>query len=70
MNPLEISLLSMLTIVSIWLAYLNYKILKVSIDILHITKNLNKETIEICILTRDIVANTSLPDEWQMPSPP
>ena len=67
MSLLEISLLSMLTIVSLWLAYLNYKILKVSKDILNITYNLNKEPSKICYLTERMVENTSMPDEWRVP---
>ena len=56
MSPLEILILSSLLLVSGWLVYLNYRILKISEDILKVTINLNS-------LTQAIVANTSMPPD-------
>jgi len=56
MNPLEILILSSLLLVSGWLGYLNYRILKISEDILKVTINLDS-------LTQAIVANTSMPPD-------
>lgn len=67
MGLLELSALGMLTVISLWLAYLNYKILKVSEQILIITNNLNQETINIRSLTQELVYNTGLPDDFSLP---
>jgi hypothetical protein len=56
MNPLEILILSSLLLVSGWLGYLNYRILKISEDILKVTINLDS-------LTQAIVTNTSMPPD-------
>ena len=56
MSPLEILILSSLLLVSGWLGYLNYRILKISEDILKVTTNLDT-------LTQAIVANTSMPPD-------
>ena len=56
MSLLEILILSSLLLVSGWLGYLNYRILKISEDILKVTTNLNT-------LTQAIVANTSMPPD-------
>ena len=56
MSPLEILILSSLLLVSGWLGYLNYRILKISEDILKVTNNLDT-------LTQAIVANTSMPPD-------
>ena len=58
MNPLEILILSSLLLVSGWLGYLNYRILKISEDILKVTINLNS-------LTQAIVTNTSMPPDME-----
>ena len=67
MGLLELSAVGMLTVISLWLAYLNYKILKVSEQILIITNNLNQETINIRSLTQELVYNTGLPDDFSLP---
>ena len=67
MGLLELSALGMLTVISLWLAYLNYKILKVSEQILIITNKLNQETINIRSLTQELVYNTGLPDDFSLP---
>ena len=56
MSSLEILILSFLLVVSGWLGYLNYRILKISEDILKVTINLDS-------LTQAIVANTSMPPD-------
>ncbi len=56
MSLLEILILSSLLLVSGWLGYLNYRILKISEDILKVTTNLDT-------LTQAIVANTSMPPD-------
>ena len=56
MSLLEILILSSLLLVSGWLGYLNYRILKISEDILKVTNNLDT-------LTQAIVANTSMPPD-------
>ena len=56
MSLLEILILSSLLLVSGWLGYLNYRILKISEDILKVTNNLDS-------LTQAIVANTSMPPD-------
>ena len=56
MSLLEILILSSLLLVSGWLGYLNYRILKISEDILKVTHNLDS-------LTQAIVANTSMPPD-------
>ena len=66
---LENSIFSVLIILSVWLGYLNYKLLRVSQDILLVTHSLNEYTITICMLTKAVVENTSMPSdmEWQIP---
>ena len=56
MSLLEILILSSLLLVSGWLGYLNYRILKISEDILKVTTNLHS-------LTQVIVTNTSMPPD-------
>ena len=47
--------------VSIWLLYLNHRILKVTEDIFLLTKHIDKVSVELCELTEKMVENTSLP---------
>ena len=65
----ENGIFSVLILLSIWLGYLNYRILKISKAILDVTYSLNLYTIEITHLTKDVVNNTSMPDdlEWHIP---
>jgi len=63
MNLLELLIFSPLLLVSIWLGYLNYRILKVTEEVLKVTHNLDKVTIHVDSLTEQVVANTSMPDD-------
>ena len=63
MSPLEILIFSPLLLVSVWLGYLNYKILKVTEEVLKVTRNLDRITIHVDKLTKQIVVNTSMPDD-------
>lgn len=47
--------------VSIWLLYLNHRILKVTEDIALLTKHIDVMSVELRDLTEQMVENTSLP---------
>jgi hypothetical protein len=53
----EPALFGGLFLVSVWLGYLNFRILKVTQDIHKLTISLDNATAEIHILTKDMVAN-------------
>ena len=63
MHLIEILLFSPLLVVSIWLGYLNYRILKVTEEVLKVTHNLDKVTMHVDALTQQVVANTSFPSD-------
>ncbi|MAF24648.1 hypothetical protein CL634_03605 [bacterium] len=63
MHLIEILLFSPLLVASIWLGYLNYRILKVTEEVLKVTHNLDKVTMHVDALTQQVVANTSIPDD-------
>lgn len=67
---LEISLVGVLVLISLWLALINLSIFKITDELLTITLNLNKETEEVRRLSQQIASNTGLPDEWQVPPHP
>jgi len=64
MSLIEILILSPLLLVSGWLGYLNYRILKVTEEVLKVTYNLDRVTIHVDRLTEQVVANTSMPDDF------
>ena len=57
MSPLEITILSSILIVSCWVGWLNAKILMLTSQILTVTMHLDYQTAQI-------VANTSMPDDF------
>jgi len=66
MGGAEAALFSGLFVVSLWLGYLNFRILQITQDIHKLTINLDNATSEIHSLTKDmvshlreVVANTS-----------
>lgn len=64
MNLPELSIFILLLVISGWLGYLNYRILKISEDILNLTKNIDRVTTHMATLTTQIVANTSMPSDF------
>ena len=64
MHLIEILLISPLLIASIWLGYLNYRILKVTEEVLKVTHNLDRITMHVDALTQELVANTSMPSDF------
>jgi len=71
MNQTELILLSGLFLISTWLLYLNFLILRVTKEIHELTLMVKESTIEILVLTElmvdhldDIVQNTSLPPDF------
>ena len=63
----EISLVGLLVLISLWLALINLSIFKITDELLTITVNLNRETETIRLLSQEIASNTGLPDEWRVP---
>ena len=63
MHLIEILLFSPLLIASIWLGYLNYRILKVTEEVLKVTHNLDRVTLHVDALTQQVVDNTSFPSD-------
>ena len=63
MSLLETLIFSPLLLVSVWLGYLNYRILKVTEEVLRVTHNLDRVTMHVDKLTEQVVANTSMPDD-------
>jgi hypothetical protein len=57
MGLLEAFLFSGLFVVSLWLGYLNFRILQITQDIHKLTISLDNATAEIHILTEDMVSN-------------
>jgi len=71
MNQTELILLGGLFLISTWLLYLNFLILRVTKEIHELTLMVKESTIEILVLTElmvdhldDIVHNTSLPPDF------
>ena len=48
--------------VSIWLLYLNYRILEVTKDIHSLTDHIDEVSVELVALTEQMVINLSMPD--------
>ena len=63
MHLIEILLFSPLLVASIWLGYLNYRILKVTEEVLKVTHNLDRVTMHVDALTQQVVDNTSFPSD-------
>ena len=53
-----------LLFVSVWLLYLNFRILKVTEHIHNLTNHIDQVSVDLCILTERMVENTSLPSNY------
>ena len=60
----SIGLLALFT-VSLWLLYINHKLLKVTQDIEMLTKHIDEVSVDLCELTQQMVDNTSIPPQLQ-----
>ena len=60
----SIGLLALFT-VSLWLLYINHKLLKVTQDIEMLTKHIDEVSVDLCELTQQMVDNTSIPPHLQ-----
>ena len=60
----SIGLLALFT-VSLWLLYINHKLLKVTQDIEMLTKHIDEVSVDLCELTKQMVDNTSIPPHLQ-----
>ena len=54
-----------LFIVSLWLLYINHKLLRVTQDIEMLTKHIDEVSMDLCDLTQQMVDNTSIPPHLQ-----
>ena len=54
-----------LFIVSLWLLYINHKLLRVTQDIEILTQHIDKVSVDLCDLTQQMVDNTSIPPHLQ-----
>lgn len=50
-----------LFIVSLWLLYINHKLLKVTQEIEVFTRHIDELSVELCDMTEQMVENTSFP---------
>ena len=48
--------------ISVWLLYVNYKLLQVTKDIHILTAHIDTVSIELCTLTRQMVDNLTMPE--------
>ena len=54
-----------LFLVSLWLLYINHKLLRVTQDIEILTQHIDKVSVDLCDLTQQMVDNTSIPPHLQ-----
>ena len=54
-----------LFLVSLWLLYINHKLLRVTQDIEMLTKHIDEVSMDLCDLTQQMVDNTSIPPHLQ-----
>jgi len=64
MTPLLLNSISLtaLFFVSMWLLYLNYRILEVTKDIHLLTKHIDEVSVQLVVLTEQMVTNLSVPE--------
>jgi len=53
-----------LLFISVWLLYLNFRILKVTEQIHNLTFHIDQVSVDLCVLTERMVENTSLPSKY------
>jgi len=53
-----------LLFISLWLLYLNFRILKVTEQIHTLTAHIDQVSVDLCMLTERMVENTSLPPKY------
>ena len=53
-----------LLFISVWLLYLNFRILKVTEHIHTLTAHIDQVSVDLCVLTERMVENTSLPPKY------
>ena len=53
-----------LLFISVWLLYLNFRILKVTEHIYTLTAHIDQVSVDLCVLTERMVENTSLPSKY------
>ena len=64
MTPLLLNSISLMALffVSMWLLYLNHRILQVTKDIYYLTHHIDQVSVELVILTEQMVTNLSIPE--------
>ena len=64
MTPLLLNSISLMALffVSIWLLYLNHRILQVTKDIYYLTQHIDQVSVELVVLTGQMVTNLSMPE--------
>jgi len=64
MTPLLLNSISLMALffVSMWLLYLNYRVLEVTKDIHILTKHIDEASIQLVVLTEQMVTSLSIPE--------